>query len=166
MAKKPSWAYYYIADDCNVVDGDTYDFVIDLGRKSYVEHRERLAGANTPETYRPKSEEERKKGEAAKRFASKVLRKIKRKYGYFVIRTFKDKTGARGRFISDVCVPANTLTKREKEKVDDYMEEKYIEEFFDGYSEVGLAELLIIMGHAKKYYWHKDMDSPWRLTYE
>ena len=54
-------AYEY--ENCKlvrVVDGDTYYIEVDVGFKMRTEQSFRLRGVDTPETYRPKSEEELK----------------------------------------------------------------------------------------------------------
>ena len=54
--------YQYKAIVTRVVDGDTFDCTIDLGFRIYTKQRIRVSNLNTPETWRPKSESERKHG--------------------------------------------------------------------------------------------------------
>ena len=65
--------YKYKAFLKRVVDGDTYDLIIDVGFSILIEHRFRLKDVDTPETWRPKSEAERIHGEAATAFVIKEL---------------------------------------------------------------------------------------------
>ena len=57
----------------NVVDGDTYDADIQVDNIYYKKDRIRLRDFDTPETWRPKSEAERKHGEEATKFATNLL---------------------------------------------------------------------------------------------
>jgi micrococcal nuclease len=50
--------YEYKVKVTRVVDGDTFDGVVDLGFKITTSQRFRLHGIDTPETWRPKTEEE------------------------------------------------------------------------------------------------------------
>ena len=69
----------------NVVDGDTFDATCDLGFRMYAEIRFRVSGIDTCEIYRPKSDEEFKKGLAAKRDAERLLM-----LGNVLIRSIKE----------------------------------------------------------------------------
>lgn len=51
-----------------VVDGDTYYLEVDMGFNCKTTASFRLRGVDTPETWRPKSEEELKKGQKATAF--------------------------------------------------------------------------------------------------
>lgn len=51
-----------------VVDGDTYYLEVDMGFNVKTTASFRLRGVDTPETWRPKSEEELKKGQKATAF--------------------------------------------------------------------------------------------------
>lgn len=73
-----------------VVDGDTFDLVIDAGFGGRQALRIRLAGVNAAEVYGSKASEA---GKAAKRFAEDWLT-IRR--GYLVLRSFKGAPGAVG----------------------------------------------------------------------
>ena len=65
--------YEYKATITKVVDGDTYDATIDLGFKTFTKQRLRLKGVDTPETWRPKTEEEREHGEKATEFVRSLI---------------------------------------------------------------------------------------------
>jgi len=61
--------YHYKAKVERVVDGDTFDVVIDLGFKITTNQRIRMSGINAPETYNVKKDsEEYQKGMASKQF--------------------------------------------------------------------------------------------------
>lgn len=66
--------YHYKAKVEKVVDGDTFDVVIDLGFKMTTNQRIRMSGINTPETYNVKKDsEEYLKGMASKQFMEQRL---------------------------------------------------------------------------------------------
>lgn len=66
--------YHYKAKVEKVVDGDTFDVVIDLGFKITTNQRIRMSGINTPETYNVKKDsEEYQKGMASKMFMEQRL---------------------------------------------------------------------------------------------
>jgi micrococcal nuclease len=50
---RPAQLWVFRARPQRVVDGDTVDLVIDLGRETYVNQRIRLLGVNCPETHGP-----------------------------------------------------------------------------------------------------------------
>lgn len=93
-----------------VVDGDTYDFFIDLGFNQYAYHTIRLLDVDTPEPappigwdwlpiFRPETEEERKLGrQAAERCRELMLNKP------VLLRSYKD-AQTFGRFVAEVYVP-------------------------------------------------------------
>lgn len=80
----------------HVVDGDTYDFLLDLGWYQYTYGRVRLRGADTPETHTETLEA----GRAAKARAAELL--LDR---HALVRTHKGERSF-DRFIADVWVPA------------------------------------------------------------
>lgn len=66
--------YHYKAKVEKVVDGDTFDVVIDLGFKITTNQRIRMSGINTPETYNVKKDsEEYQKGMASKMYMEQRL---------------------------------------------------------------------------------------------
>lgn len=89
----------------NVTDGDTYDFLIDLGMGKYAYDTVRLHGLDTAEIFHPTSAAERTHGLAAKeRVTDLLLGKP------VLIKTYKD-VETFGRYVADVgIVTANPLT--------------------------------------------------------
>ena len=99
--------YKYKAKVDRVVDGDTFDIVIDLGFKITTHQRIRLQGINTPETYNvKKGSEEYEKGMAAKNFA---IQRIEANNFEASIETEKD-TGKFGRYIATVWLADNEIS--------------------------------------------------------
>ncbi|MCH9658762.1 thermonuclease family protein [archaeon] len=95
MANPP---YIYDAKIVKVIDGDTFDFEIDLGFSIRIKERMRLYGVNTPET----KGIERPEGIRVKKYVSdKILNKT------FEILVYKK--GKYGRYVSDLM-----LTKKER----------------------------------------------------
>jgi micrococcal nuclease len=90
--------YQYKAEVKKVVDGDTFDILIDLGFDTYRHGRVRLYGINTPET-RTKNLEEKKMGLAAKEFADPWIKKSNNKVK---IETILDKNEKYGRILARV----------------------------------------------------------------
>lgn len=81
-----------------VVDGDTYYLEVDMGFNVKTTQSFRLRGVDTPETYRPKSEEELNKGLLATQFVKDMFNlatKIK-------IKTYK--AGVYARWEADVSL--------------------------------------------------------------
>ena len=88
--------YHYKAKVERVVDGDTFDVVIDLGFKITTNQRIRMAKINTPETYNVKKDsEEYQKGMLSKQFMEHRLaannfdieletEKVTEKYGRYI----------------------------------------------------------------------------------
>ena len=90
--------YTYNATLDRVVDGDTYDFIVDCGFKISHHTRIRLANLDTPETFRPRNAIERRHGQIATEFVKLALANAP-----LQIRTGKD-TGKYGRWIGDVII--------------------------------------------------------------
>lgn len=90
--------YYYNAEVKKVVDGDTFDIVIDLGFDTLRKGRVRLYGVNTPES-RTSNLEEKQKGLAAKEFTDQWLQKCGNKVK---IETILDKNEKYGRILAKV----------------------------------------------------------------
>ena len=85
-----------------VVDGDTFDFFWDLGKKTFVKERTRLFGANTPEIWGVKKEsEEYALGCKAR---DRVIDLIEGKE--VIIQTIKDTKGKYGRYLVNVFIIA------------------------------------------------------------
>lgn len=65
--------YLYTAKLVKIIDGDTFDAEVDLGFRIKTKLRFHLANVNTPETWRPTTEEERAHGNRAKTFVEDLL---------------------------------------------------------------------------------------------
>ena len=65
--------YQYKARVTRVVDGDTIVACVDLGFNIQTNLKFRMEGYDSPETWRPKSEEERVRGEAAKAELTRLI---------------------------------------------------------------------------------------------
>lgn len=90
--------WIYNAEVKKVVDGDTFDIIIDLGFDVLKQGRVRLYGVNTPES-RTKNIEEKQKGLAAKEFTDQWLIKSSNKVK---IETIIDKNEKYGRVLCKV----------------------------------------------------------------
>lgn len=89
--------YEYKAEVINVVDGDTFDAIVDLGFEIQTRKRFRVANLDTPEV-RTKNVEEKKHGkEATKKAKELILGKV--------VTVKSDKTGKYGRYIAKVTLP-------------------------------------------------------------
>ena len=88
--------YSYNAKMVHVVDGDTMDFMVDLGFNISYKMRVRLLGIDTSEIYHPTCKAERQNGLQAKAF---VIAMFLNKSG--ILNTYKDKTGKYGRYLAD-----------------------------------------------------------------
>jgi len=77
----------------HVVDGDTYDFLIDLGFYNYVYKTIRLKGVDTPEIFSGINKEA---GQSAKKFVTELILNKS-----CLLQTHKDPESF-GRFIADV----------------------------------------------------------------
>ena len=84
--------YEYRAKVVRVIDGDTVDFLVDLGFKISFKIRTRLMGVNTPE-----------RGKVDFKKATVMLENLMLSKadedGYNIIKTNKDKTGKYGRWL-------------------------------------------------------------------
>jgi micrococcal nuclease len=90
--------YFYNAEVKKIIDGDTFDIVIDLGFDTLRKGRVRLYGVNTPES-RTKNVEEKQKGLAAKEFTDQWIKKAG---GWIKIETIIDKNEKYGRVLARV----------------------------------------------------------------
>jgi len=90
--------WIYNAEVKKVVDGDTFDIVIDLGFDTLKKGRVRLYGVNAPES-RTSNAEEKKMGLAAKEFTDQWLTKTNYKVK---IETIIDKNEKYGRILARV----------------------------------------------------------------
>lgn len=94
--------YKYKATVIRVVDGDTVDFLLDLGLNVHVKARVRLLNVDTPETYGVKKDSsEYQRGLMAKQVTSDWLAR----HEYVIVQTQKDKTGKYGRWLATIFSP-------------------------------------------------------------
>lgn len=92
--------YNYRATVQRVVDGDTVDFIVDLGFRVNLQIRTRIAGVNAPELRTPE-------GKAAKAAVEEWL-----PVGMGVLlRTHKDPTDKFGRWLADVEHQGTSLSQ-------------------------------------------------------
>lgn len=91
----PTPFYTYRAKVINVVDGDTFDAIVDLGFDTSVTSRFRLYGYDAPETFRPRNLAEKEHGLQAKQW---LTDRIKDKY--VIILTVKDTAEKYGRMLA------------------------------------------------------------------
>jgi micrococcal nuclease len=99
-----------------VLDGDTVDLTIDLGFNLTKTDRYRMMGYDAPETFRPKSDIERKAGLLVKGYLISLLSS-----GSFVVRTYKD-TDIYGRY--SAIIMSEDGSNVINEKVVAYMKEQ------------------------------------------
>jgi len=92
--------YTYKAKCINVVDGDTFDFMVDLGFNLTNKIRVRLADVDTPEI-RASTEAERQHARAAKSFVERLMLDKT-----VTISTYKS-PGIYGRYTAAVVLPDN-----------------------------------------------------------
>lgn len=88
--------YNYAATVKRIIDGDTYELVVDLGFKINFTEKFRLLGADTPEIFGRKATPEGKK---AKKFVQQLLKKQPKP---LLIKTKKDRKGKYGRYLVDI----------------------------------------------------------------
>ena len=90
--------YLYNAEVKKIIDGDTFDIIIDLGFDTLRKGRVRLHGVNTPES-RTTNLEEKKMGLAAKEFTDQWITAAGHK---IKIETILDKNEKYGRILARV----------------------------------------------------------------
>lgn len=126
--------YEYRARVTRVVDGDTYDFEVDLGFNIKFNQRFRLINADTPEVYGRYASDD---GHAV----SDIVRSILYHNGpILTVHTYKDKKDKYGRYLVDVDIEKD-------ENGNDILTEMNRE---DG-TRVTLSQYLIMNGLAEKY---------------
>lgn len=92
--------YEYNGTVSRVVDGDTFDIVVDLGFHIHHKIRVRLKDLDTPEIYRPSNDKELEHARQAKEYVESLFKVDNR----VVIHTFKERGSSFGRFVGDVFV--------------------------------------------------------------
>lgn len=92
--------YQYKAKMVYVVDGDTFDLVVQLG--FFITHmiRVRLKDIDTAEIYRPENGSELEHGQEARDF----IRGLVEQNPDVIITTYKEKASTFGRFVADVQI--------------------------------------------------------------
>jgi len=91
--------YEYDALVTRVIDGDTFEAIVDLGFNMSFKGIFRLKDIDTPETWRPSCDAERKHGEAATRFVESLILNQK-----VTVITHKAGAGIYGRYTADVII--------------------------------------------------------------
>ena len=133
--------YSYWARIDRVVDGDTFHATVDVGFGISLQHTFRVSGYDAPETYRPRSPEERAHGERASQEARRLLFGANR-----VLTTERDRSGKYGRYLADVLVPQDLLLREPwSEKL-----ERFRPLGAEGPVGVSLAQYLSAAGLAKR----------------
>lgn len=92
-----------------IVDGDTFDFIIDLGMFTYTYATVRLRDIDTPEIYGRADEETKKRGYLAKDLATQLLLNKQ-----CTVSIYKDQMTF-GRFVADVYYYENGIKKNFKD---------------------------------------------------
>lgn len=118
----PQWVYYGMV--YKVIDGDTYDIILDLGFSISHKIRVRLKGVDTPEIFGKESSE-------AGRVASEYVKKLLQDKHVFV-RTYKNAPSTFNRWEADIMF---TLLNEDNTVKDVH---------------VDLASHLVSVGHAKR----------------
>ena len=104
-----------------VVDGDTFECLIDTGFDIKLREMVRLLGVDTPETYRPRNDAEAAHGQAATKFVKDWMEGQQ-----VIIRTHYNRQGKYGRVLADVWHPhrqrwlSDELVARDLVKRDSY----------------------------------------------
>ena len=110
--------YTYKATVTNVVDGDTFDAIVDVGFSTKMHHRFRLYDVDTPETWRPVSDAEYRHG-------MKAYKKVKELIENKEIKLITYKLGVYGRYSASVILEdgsdlKNILIENNLIKLDSY----------------------------------------------
>lgn len=93
--------YQYKAKVIRVIDADTIKCVVDVGFGISVNQRFRILGYDAPETFRPKTDEERQLGERATEIAKNLLLDME-----VIVNT--QKTDVYGRYLATVTLSDGT----------------------------------------------------------
>lgn len=135
--------YEYNARCIRVVDGDTYDFEVDLGFNIRHTIRVRLAFCDTPEL-RAATAAEKEHARSAKKFCHlALLADPERPTKRVRIRTMKDKKGKYGRYIAEVWLL--------KDETDDAGIELVAESLGDLLAEKGLLKRAAYPSDAERH---------------
>lgn len=117
--------YWYVGEVIKVVDGDTFDVMIDLGFDIHYKARVRLYGVNTPES-RTKDAAEKEMGLKAKAFTSDWLTNHKKVF----IKTVIDKNEKYGRVLAQIYSSADIDNPQTACLNTDIIEAGYAREYF------------------------------------
>jgi micrococcal nuclease len=117
--------FFYSAKVLSVVDGDTFDCMIDLGFSVHLKARIRLYGINTPES-RTKDLKEKEMGLKAKEFTKDWLTRHTTIY----VRTVVDKNEKYGRVLAEVYSSPNTDDPYTARLNTDIIQAGYAREYF------------------------------------
>ncbi|MFZ9715910.1 MAG: thermonuclease family protein [Ilumatobacteraceae bacterium] len=117
--------FFYSAEVKRVIDGDTFDCVIDLGFDVLLKARVRLYGVNTPES-RTKDAAEKAAGLKAKSFTTDWLDRHKTVF----IKTVLDKNEKYGRVLANVYSSPNIEDKTTACLNDDIIGSGYARAYF------------------------------------
>lgn len=99
--------YCFLAEPERIVDGDTIDFMVDVGFSIYPKVRVRLLSIDAPEIYGVKKEsEEYQRGQEAVEYVEKWLDEHSNDAGQVAIRTYKgNERGKYGRYLVEIIDP-------------------------------------------------------------
>ena len=100
---KQEWLYR--AEVVRVIDGDTVDFILDLGFDIKVKQRIRLLDIDTEEL-RGGTEESKQRAREAKAFVEEKLNQAEVIY----VETFQDARGSFGRYLGIIHITDNTTS--------------------------------------------------------
>lgn len=102
--------YEYFATLTNIVDGDTLDFLVDLGFGVSIALRTRLLGVDTPEVHGVSHDSpEHAQGAVASVFVTTWF--SEREGKPITVRTHQDKKGKYGRYLAEVSVEGESLNQ-------------------------------------------------------
>ena len=98
--------YFYKAEPARVIDGDTFDFHIDVGFKSFIHKRIRLLSVDTYEL-RGGTDATKLLGQEAKEYVHELFAVC---YDNIYVKTQMDATGKYGRVLGEVWlqIPGDT----------------------------------------------------------
>lgn len=126
-----NYKWQWISEVKRIVDGDTMDLMLDKGHNDFKKMRVRIVDIDTPETWRPTTEAERKHGEEATKRANELMPVLTCESCGCVtgtkvlLETFKTRASIYGRYdgkitLDDGRVYAVIMIEEGFEKRDDY----------------------------------------------
>ncbi len=117
--------YWYTGKVLKVIDGDTFDVMIDLGFDIHFKARVRLYGVNTPES-RTKDAAEKEMGLKAKSFTQDWLSN----HSTVLIKTVIDKNEKYGRVLAEIYSSADVTSPTTACLNKDIIEAGFAREYF------------------------------------